>query len=224
MASRAATARRMRHLLALSLPTARVLTWRPLFWSIVGASAYLVVGNPAGLETRLAIAGAAVGATSGFLLDDPAAVTLAATPAPLPMRTLHRVTMATVSIGLWWIGAASFVSVRSGGFPLVGRSLELAALSAIALATSAFAATSGDKTSGGIAGAVAALCCYAATFLPPQPWLPLPSNPDDPGASFRLTTAVLVAVAALWFMSRDPARRKMLLHVNRSGQSRRQPE
>lgn len=223
MASRSASGRLVPHLLALSLPTARVLTWRPLFWSMGGASAYLAIGNPAGLVTRLAIAGAAVGATSGFLLDDPAAVTLAAAPASLPMRRLHRVMIAAISIGLWWIGAVLFVSVRSGGFPLVGRSLELAALGAIALATSALAATSGDRTSGGIAGAVAALCCYAATLLPPKPWLPFPSNPDAPGASFRLSTAVLLAVAALWFLSRDPAGRKMLLHVNRFGRSRRQP-
>lgn len=223
MASRSATARRLRHLLVLSLPTTRVLTWRPLFWSMVGASVYLAVGNPTGFEPRLAIAGAAVGATSGFLLDDPAAVTLAAAPAPFPMRRLHRVTIAAVSIGLWWIGAALLVTLRSGGFPLVGRSLELAALGAIALATSALAATSGDRTSGGIAGAVAALCCFATTFLPPQPWLPFPSSPDAPGASFRLTTAVVLAVAALWFMSRDPARRNVLVRMNRSGQLKRQP-
>ena len=88
--------------------------------------------------------------------------------------------------------------------PLSDARLELCVLVTIALAASAVASSVGDRTTGGIAGAACSIACYATTFLPPQPWLPLPAHPDAPGATPRLlatlacTLAVLAYTSATW--------------------------
>jgi hypothetical protein len=165
----------------------------------------VVIGNPANAPLRLSIAGAAVAATSAFLLDDPAAVTLASSPTSLPIRRLHRITLAALAVGVWWIAAVAATTHRAGGFPRAGRALELSVLVAIALAVSAVASTVGDRTTGGIAGAAVSIASYATTFLPSQPWLPIPAHPDAPGATSRLLATLICATAVLAYTSRDPA-------------------
>ena len=59
---------------------------------MLAAIALVAIGSRAGVALRLSIAGAAVAAASGFLLDDPAAMTLAASPRSLRRRCLQRVT------------------------------------------------------------------------------------------------------------------------------------
>ena len=89
-------------------------------------------------------------------------------------------------------------------------------LVAIALAASAVASTVGDRTIGGIAGAACSIACYATTFLPPQPWLPLPAHPDAPGATTRLLALLIGATAVLAYTSRDPAARTRKTRFSRS--------
>lgn len=208
MAPTSTIEKRARLLLVLTPPTVRVLNWQPLFWSIFGSSVFLAIGNPAALQTRFVVASAAVVSTSGFLLDDSAAVSLAAAPSSLALRTLHRVIVAVAPVALWWAIAAEYVMVRTSPFPVGGQLLQLVALCAIALTISVLASGIGDQTSGGIAGAVVAACFFATTFLPAQWWLPFPSSPDAGGAVERLLAIIVVATAALWSVSRDPARRR----------------
>lgn len=192
----------------LAGPSARVWPWQPLACALLATMALVAIGGRAGVALRLSIAGAVVAAASGFLLDDPAAVTLAASPLSLRRRRLQRVTAVAVAVGVWWAGAATIASRLGGGFPLRGRALELSVFVAVALAGSATAATLGDGTVGGIAGAVSAAGCYALTFLPSRAWWPLPAHPDDPGAASRLLVVLAVAVAVLTRASRDPAHRR----------------
>ena len=172
--------------------------------------AFVAVGTRASVQTRLSIAGAGVAATSAFLLDDQAAITLAASPTSLPTRRFRRVAAAALIVALWWLAAVAVAIIRIGSFPLAGRALQLSMLVAVALAASAVAAAVGDRTSGGIAGAACCMVVYATTYLPPQGWLPLPTHPDAPGATLRLLLAIVGALAVLAHMSRDPAERRSL--------------
>ena len=169
----------------------------------------VATGNPASVMTRLAIAAAAVAAGTAYTLDDPAAVTLAASPTSRPSRRLVRVSCVAVATGIWWVAAAVVASSRMGVLPLPGLALELGAFVAVALAVSAAAASHGDQTGGGVAGSVVVVGCYASTFLPPRGWLPFPAYPSAPGAAARLVATLAVAAAVLAVTSRDPANRTL---------------
>jgi hypothetical protein len=204
----AARATRFRQLPPLAQPAIKIVNWQPTAWMMVAGLAFVAIGSQAGVQMRMSIAAAGVAASSAFLLDDHAAVTLASSPTSLPIRRLHRVTVAAVAVGLWWVAAVAVATNRSGSFPIVGRAVELCVLVTIALAASAVASSVGDRTTGGIAGAACSIACYATTFLPPQPWLPLPAHPDAPGATPRLLVLLACTMAVLAYTSRDPAARK----------------
>ncbi len=206
---------------ALARPTGRVLSWQPLAQVMVAGLVFVTIGSQAGVSLRLSIAGAAVAAATAFLVDDPAAVTLAASPTSLPIRRLQRVAVGALAVGFWWTAAVSVATHRAGGFPLRGRALELGVFVAIALAVSAATATIGDRTPGGIAGAVFTTACFAMTLLPSRAWLPFPADPSAPGAAPRLLTALACAVAVLAWASRDPAHRPRATLVRRSVTFRR---
>ena len=82
---------------------------------------------------------------------------------------------------------------------------------------SATASTMGDRTAGGIAGALFSMACFATTFLPSRTWLPLPPNPDAPGATSRLLAVLSCAIAVLAWVSRDPVRRRLLSRTTGRG-------
>lgn len=208
IASMSAAAGRGRQAAALAGPAARVLNWQPLAQVMLAAIVFVTIGSRAGVPLRLSIASAAVAASSAFLLDDPAAVTLAASPTSLPLRRLQRVAIAALAVGLWWTAAVAVTTHRAGGLPLQGRALELSMLLAVALAVSATTSTIGDRTAGGIAGAVFTIVCYAITYLPSQTWLPLPTHPDTPGSTTPLLAVLACALALLARASRDPAHQR----------------
>lgn len=183
------------------------MSWRPLAHMMAAGVGFVLIGSRAGVSPRLSIAGVAVAAASAFLLDDPAAVTLAASPTSLPVRRLQRVAVAALAVGLWWTAALSMAVHRAGGLPLRRRTLELAVFVAVALAVSAAATTMGDRTAGGIAGAVFTIASFATTFLPSRVWLPFPAESDGPDAILRLLVVLLCAVTVLAWASRDPAQR-----------------
>ena len=197
----------------LARPALRVMSWQPLVYVMVAGILIVASGNRAGVHLRLSIAGAAVAAATAFLLDDSAAVTLAASPTSLSLRRLQRVTVAALAVGLWWAAAIAVTTHLVGGFPLRGRALELSVFVAVATAVSATASTMGDRTAGGIAGALFSMAGFATTFLPSRTWLPLPPNPDAPGATSRLLAVLFCAIAVLAWVSRDPARRRLLLRT-----------
>lgn len=207
--SMADRATRFRQLPPLARPAIKILNWQPTARLMVAGIAYVTIGSQAGVQMRMSIASAGVAASSAFWLDDHAAVTIASSPTSLPIRRLHRITIAAVVVGLWSVAAVTIAANRGGSFPIVGRALELSVLVTIALAASAVASTVGDRTIGGIAGAACSIACYATTFLPPQPWLPLPAHPDTPDAAPRLLATLACTMVALAYSSRDPAIRKL---------------
>lgn len=200
----AGRATRFRQLPPLARAAIKIVNWQPAARLMVAGLAFVTIGSRAGVQLRLSIAAAGVAASSAFLLDDHAAVTLASSPTALPIRRLHRIALAALAVGLWSVAAVTIATNRTGSFPIVGRALELSVLVAIALAASAVASTVGDRTIGGIAGAACSIAFYATTFLPPQAWLPLPAHPDAPGATPRLLATLACATAVLAYSSRDP--------------------
>jgi len=194
---------------AIVAPMVRVVSLAPLGWAMAGGMALVSVGSRSGVALRLTIAGAAVAAATAFLLDDPAAATLAGSPTPLRARRWHRIAVAAVGVPLWWTAAVTVAIARTGGLPLRGRALELTVLVAVALAVSSGAATTGDRTGGGVAGAACSVAGFASTLLPPRWWLPFPTDPGGSGATPRLAVILALAVAVLTWTTRDPARRRL---------------
>jgi hypothetical protein len=209
---------RLRQVTALARPAARAVSWQPQARMMVAGIGVVALGSRAGVMTRLSVASAAVAATTAFMLDDPAAVTLAASPTSLPVRCLQRACAAVLGTGLWWAAAAALAEHRVGDLPLGPLTLEFAMFVTVAMAASAAAATMGDRTGGGIPGATFTLVCFATTYLPPRSWLPFPAEPGAPGAPARLVAVLAIAVTVLFVMSRDPAsrgRRRLLGHQRR---------
>lgn len=193
-----------------TLTTARLVNWQPTGWSAAVGVSLLATSKPKSLDLRLAISSALVASSCGFLLDDPAATTAEPTPTTLRARRSQRLTLAALSLGLWWTAALTFVTARTGAMPLAGRTLLFTNLAASALTASAIATRHGDRNSGGVAGAVTALLVFASTFLPRRTWLPLPPAPDDPNATLELAFLLLAMLIAPWFASTDPATRSRL--------------
>lgn len=185
--------------------TIRLANWRPTGWSAAVGVALLATSRPESLDLRLALSGALVASSCGFLLDDPAAATAEPMPTTLRTRRVQRITLAAVPLGLWWTAALTLMTARAGELPLTGRTLLFAALATSALAASAIATRQGDRNSGGVAGAVTALLVFASTLLPDRTWLPLPPAPDAPDATLQLTLVLLATLTVLWFASADPA-------------------
>lgn len=188
-------------------PTLRIVAWQPMVQAQLAGLAFVALAGRPSADRRLSIAGAIVAATSAFVLDDAAAATLNAVPTSPPRRRLQRVVYAGAAIAIWWSAVAVITTQRGGAVPLVGRALEMCVLVAIALAASAVASSVGDRTSGGIAGAVIVGLCYFVTLLPPWRWSPLPAHPDADGARVRLLVALAIATVVLAAVSHDPARR-----------------
>jgi hypothetical protein len=170
---------------------ARAVRWRP----IIGAAA------TAGLLTRtevppvLVIAVAATGLS--YVLDDPAAVILDATPTGRTRRTLTRLGLTLPLAAALWLGAVQPVwSLRSSAPAAGSADLAVAALAAVVLAAAAMG--------GGVAAAPIGLAVgLAGSYLPDPWWLPV-----TPGQSRNWVIVLAVSTVLVIMASRDPAGRR----------------
>jgi hypothetical protein len=186
--------------------TFRVTSWQPLARVMAAGIAFVFIGSRSGTEARLTVAGVGVAATTAFLLDDSAAETVAASPTPLSARRAQRIAIAAVAVALWWAAATTAAAAQVDGLALAGPTLEVGVLVLVAVGVSAAAATMGDRTAGGVTGAVVSVSCFALTLLPSRWWLPFPHDPTEPGATPRWLALLACSVALLAWTSRDPAR------------------
>jgi hypothetical protein len=193
---------------ALIRPSIRVVSWQPMARAQMAGLVFIAFATKPSADQRLSIAGAAVAATGAFVLDDPAMATIDAAPTSLPRRRVQRASIAVVTVALWWIIVATISGVRSRtDLPLTSRTIELGTLVAIALAVSAAASAAGDRTAGGIAGAVFVGVWFALSLLPPSRWLPFPAHADATGGRPQSAVVLGCALALLATASRDPASR-----------------
>jgi hypothetical protein len=194
------TRARLRHL-------ARAVAWAPAAVTAVAATAVVaLVPNPSPLT--VSTVAAAVGATAAFALDDPAAVTLASSPATLARRVAWRVSTAMLLLAGWWAAVVVLAASRRSGVPVVAYSAQVGAVAAIGLAGAAWVAHTGRE--GGLVGAVGALACYGASFLPVRLLHVLPADPTAPGAGRHLAVVFAVALAVMLLTSADPAHRRLV--------------
>jgi hypothetical protein len=177
-------------------PTLSVTSWQPMARVMALSVLLMVTGTSGSVSLRLA-----------YVLDDAAGVTLAASPTPLITRRMLRAGVAALAAAAWWTVALVIAEGRSAPGAVGPQLLQGATLLSIALATSALAIERAGQAAGGIAGATITLGLFASTFLPPHRWLPMPPQPDAPGATPRLFIALGLAVFVLVHQSRDPAGR-----------------
>jgi hypothetical protein len=170
----------LRVLPLLIRPAVRAMPWAA-FLAAAGTG-LAIVGVPAAFPVTLSAedlvsllrAAAVCGALGvAFLLDDPAARTVATVPTARPVRYAARAAVVLPSVTVWW---ALVVAVTAGGaedrigatLPLGGVTLEAAALGAAALAVSAARLRSGGVGGGVVAAPVVLALVVTATRMPPE--------------------------------------------------------
>lgn len=195
-----------RRVTTIVVPTTRVATWQPMAAASLGCVTVVALGSPSSVAFRLSMASACLAASAAYLIDDPAAATVAASPTSLPARRLGRAATAMVGAGVGWLAATTVAAQRVDGLTIWPSTVEFATLVAVALAAAAVAAAIGDGTGTAVAGVVVTLGCFASSFLPGPAWLPFPPDLGAPGATHRLVAVLVFAGAVLAFSSRDPAR------------------
>lgn len=194
---------RARQARLLARPTARLASWRALPAAGAVAAAIVQFDGPHVIELRLAAIALCVAAA--FMLDDPAAQSLAASPTPLLFRRLLRIALLLPLIaGLWAI-----VLWRAGEKFTTALTLELLTMLVVTLAAAAIAAPLVPDGRGGLAAAPALLTLLAAALLVlPAGWTLFAHDPADPAwqsSHTRWALVLVTAVATLLAASRDPA-------------------
>ncbi|MGN9907477.1 hypothetical protein ACTMTJ_07960 [Phytohabitans sp. LJ34] len=206
---------------ALLVPTARAMPWA-LFLAAAGLGLVIVAGPAVSTVSlrdedllgllRVAAACGAVGIA--FLLDDPAARSIATVPTPRLLRHLLRAALAAAVAGAWWAAllGATVAGAEDGAaatLRLGGVTIEAAALAATALALAAARLRMGDGAAGLLAGPGVLVLATAAVLLPARWALYVPPG-DDRWAAAHGRWALLLAAAliALLWAGRDPVHRR----------------
>jgi hypothetical protein len=208
-------------------PTARTIRWSPFVGAIAVAFVQVFVqtrdvcprSNPCvGPEARvlaLRIAAILIALGSAFVLDDPTEETTGHFPTPRWLRRAVRVGLVAPVAALTWallIPLAMRGSVDTNPFPTGALTLELATLVIGALAISAASARFVPEGMGGVAaGPILLGLVVAGHYFPSQlaVFLLDPQTPRWHAAHDVWRVLLLIAVAALLFVSRDPWRRSL---------------
>ncbi len=152
----------------------------------------------------------------GFALDDPAAETVAASPTPLARRRIHRVGIAgTITTATWLVIAGVVATSDTQRFPTYDVIIEVAALAAIGLATSALVQRR-TQAPGGPTAALVVLVgpafLYGVVFRGVRVF---PSLVPGQDLRERWVWLALAGAALLMLASRDPAGRTHVGHTSR---------
>lgn len=172
----------------------RAVRWRP----IIGAAAIASFLATTDVAPVLVIAVAAIGLS--YVLDDPAAVILDATPIGRARRRIPRLGL-TVSLtaALWLMVVQPVWSLRPSSPPAVPAGLAVATLAAVVLAAAV--------VRGGVAAAPVALAVGLVGAHLPDPW----SLVLAPGQSRNWVILLAVSTALVIMGSRDPGARRRWL-------------
>ena len=186
--------------------------------------------NPCvGPEARvlaLRIAAILIALGSAFVLDDPTEETTGHFPTPRWLRRAVRVGLVAPVVTLAWallVPLAMRSSVDPSPFPTGALTLELATLVIAALAISAASARFVPEAMGGVAAGPILLGLIAAAHYLPERLAVFLLDPQAPRwhvAHDVWRVLLLIAVAALALVSRDPWR-KPLLRLRRDAQPAR---
>lgn len=165
----------------------RAVRWRP----IIGAAAIASLLTTTEVAPMLVIAVVAMGMS--YVLDDPAAVILDATPNGRARRRILRVGL-TVSLtaALWLVVVQPLWSLRPSSPAAIPADLAVATLAAVVLAAAVLR--------GGVAAAPVALAVGLVGSHVPDPW----SLVLEPGQSRNWVILLVTSAALVIVGSRDP--------------------
>jgi hypothetical protein len=168
----------------------RAVRWPPIVVAAVAAVPLALGDAPPAIVIAMAAAGLS------YVLDDPAAAILDATPASRPRRLVLRLGLTLpLAVVLWLAVVLPLWSLRPGVPPTGPADLALATLVAVVLA--------GSAIGGGVAGGPLALALAVAGTTFPAPW----TMPVAAGQSRNWLIVLVLATAGLVIVSRDPATR-----------------
>jgi len=185
----------------------RAVSWRPLV--VVGLAGPVFVALATDQDAvllRARVAGIGLGAVAAYVLDDPAASTLASSPTSLATRWAVRLGGGLMVATAGW---AAIVLAAAGHVPVRAMSLEVAAYLAVGFAVAALSFRLVSETVGGIVGTVMVGIVATSGLVARVTWWPVPDSPLEPGATRQLVVVVAVALGILALSSRDPARRTL---------------
>ena len=208
-------------------PVARTIRWSPLVGAVIVAFVQVYVQtrescpptNPClGPEARvlaLRIAAILIALGSAFVLDDPTEETTGHFPTPRWLRRAVRVGLVAPVVTLTWamlVPLAMRSSVATDPFPTGALTLELTTLVIAGLALSVASARFVPEGMGGIAAGPILLGLVAAAHYLPERLAVFILDPQAPrwhAAHDVWRVLLLIAIAALLFVSRDPWRRTL---------------
>jgi hypothetical protein len=161
---------------------------------------------------------------TGFILDDPAAEILAASPSPLSRRRSLRLLLVVPPLTLLW-GLLLWSQGSEAIQEVLALALQFAGLVGLSLAAAGVAGrTSWLPGRGGLAAPPAILVLVFLSAAIPRQWRPLPLG-DVPGGwtqiYIRWATAAAVGTLALMMASRDLATGSLLRWSGRRSAPRR---
>jgi hypothetical protein len=209
--------RRARVLCAAVIPMARIGAWLPVAATAgLATVAFAISVSEAGIGpdvtlARVRFAALLAGLGAGFVLDEPAEASLAASPTPLAARRLMAVGLVSLMLIPWWLVMAAWGASLSGELPRHALTLELAAIIGVSFGAAALGSHCLSPGRGGVVGAGALLVLGATALLLPASWtlyLPTPLDPGWVASHLRWATVGGLALAVLACTSRDPARRR----------------
>lgn len=204
----------------------RLVRWKPtLGGAFVGffilyqsSDGWATSSGPATLPIRMAALALCLGAV--FVLDDPAAVTVASVPSSLRYRRSLRMALIAPLIATAWAGQLAYVVLHTtsllhrdteGLFPFWSLTLEMVAMMMTGLAIAALATRRGAEGLGGVAAGPTLLLLFGASMFLPHRWTLFPASLDDPqwvAAHVRWAIIAVLATLLFAYFSRDPAARR----------------
>jgi len=159
-----------------------------------------------------------------FVLDDAAAVSVAASPTPLWWRRMVRYGVAALFVVPAWAGFLAYALSRQRELPWLRMTLELTVLVTFGLAVAGAAARWWDANDPGMTAALTVLgLAFVVAYLPPRfAFFTAPGSPAWQPSAFRWIGLLLAGLAVLVASSRDPARtrRRVLVRQLRASRSR----
>jgi hypothetical protein len=184
----------------------RVAPIQPTIFSAACVTAFVVASpNANAAAARLRVGCAVVAASVAFVLDDDARTTLAATPVTRLIQRAARAGWAVAFVAVWVAAIVATADALTGvGRPPNAVFTEIASVALVACAVACLAMGSSDDGRGGITGAIVAMSCFAASYLPWRWWWPFTPEPRLARLVWASALALAVALAA----SADPARRR----------------
>lgn len=189
--------------------TVRAVPWGPLLGgAALGlALVHLASDDPGSIMLRLRLAAVLICAGAAYVVDDPAAATLACSPTPLLGRRALRVAGAVVAAGAVW--AALLLDVRwatgPGGWPPAALTLQAGALLAGGLTMAVLASRFAPDGRGGVAGSASVVVLVLVSVVLPGAWSPF--SLGEAGSTLRTLALLAGGTVAFVLSSLDPARR-----------------